>query len=61
MEVTPWDEGVRMVSFVMPLAAPDFVKKMMGADMVKVRAGVWAASSVCPTVVAALVQRLWVL
>ena len=38
-EVTPWENGVRVVSFHMPLKIPDFVKKIIGVESVKVREG----------------------
>ena len=39
-EVTAWDNGMRLVTFQMPLKIPDFLKKAFGVESVKVRPGV---------------------
>ncbi len=46
-QVTPWQEGVRSVTFTMPLQAPDFVKRIANIDSVSVRetqAVVWSGA-----------------
>ena len=35
-DVTPWENGVRVVSFQMPLKIPEFLKKAFGVESVKV-------------------------
>ena len=35
--VGAWENGVRCIDFRMPLRMPQFVKKMVGAESVKVR------------------------
>lgn len=38
-EVTAWDNGMRLVTFQMPLKIPDFLKKAFGVESVKVSQG----------------------